>query len=186
MQKKILVLILSLLLFSACTGNVEKKQDKEESMTNTIVQIETSLGVMEFKLYDDQVPKTVDNFKKLINKGFYDGIIFHRIIKNFMAQTGDPEGTGTGGPGYTIDDEFVSSLKHDKKGLLSMANTGSPNSGGSQFFITFLPTPWLDGKHTIFGELVKGEEVLAKLTTVKTGAGDRPIKELVMKKVTIL
>ncbi len=116
----------------------------------TMIELDTSMGKMTVKLYDNLVPRTAGNFKKLVEQGYYDSTIFHRIIKNFMIQGGDPTGTGTGGPGYTVPDEFHPSLKHDRKGLLSMANAG-PNTGGSQFFITLVPTPWLDGKHAIFG-----------------------------------
>lgn len=156
----------------------------EENKENTIVKMETNKGVMKLKLYDKKAPKTVENFKKLINKGYYDGVIFHRVIKDFMIQGGDPTGTGTGGPGYTIPDEFDPSLKHSKKGILSMANAG-PNTGGSQFFITLAPTPWLDGRHSIFGELIEGEDVLDKIGNAETLPGDRPKEEIKMVKVTI-
>lgn len=132
------------------------------------ILLETSKGLMTLKLYTDQVPLTTTNFKTLVNEGFYDGQVFHRVIEDFMAQVGDPLSKdptqqalwGTGGPGYTIEDEIVPELKHDREGLLSMANTGQPNSGGSQIFITFVPTPWLDGKHAVFGEVTEGLEVL--------------------------
>ena len=125
--------------------------------------IKTEKGTIRARLYDDLVPMTVNNFVYLAREGFYDGVTFHRVIKDFMAQTGDPTGTGTGGPGYKFADEFVPELKHDAPGILSMANAG-PNTNGSQFFITFGPTPWLDGRHTVFGKVVEGLEVLDKLT----------------------
>ena len=125
--------------------------------------IKTEKGTIKARLYDDLVPMTVNNFVYLARKGFYDGVIFHRVIEDFMAQTGDPTGTGTGGPGYRFADEFVPELKHDAPGILSMANAG-PNTNGSQFFITFRPTPWLDGRHTVFGKVVEGLEVLDKIT----------------------
>ena len=154
-------------------------------MNNSVFTMETSAGSMKFKLFDDQVPLTVKNFKDLANKGFYNGVIFHRVIPKFMIQGGDPNGTGTGGPGYTIKDEFHSSLKHSKKGILSMANSG-PDSGGSQFFITLVPTPWLDGKHAIFGELIEGEDVLDKIGSVKTGMNDKPVEDVVIKKIVFV
>ncbi len=154
----------------------------ENKMNNSVFTMETSMGVMKFKLFDDKVPLTVKNFKDLANKGFYNGVIFHRVIPQFMIQGGDPKGDGTGGPGYTINDEFHPSLKHSKKGILSMANAG-PNTGGSQFFITLVPTPWLDGKHAIFGELIEGEDVLDKIGNVQTGPNNKPLEDIVLKKI---
>jgi cyclophilin family peptidyl-prolyl cis-trans isomerase len=162
-------------------------------MDNTKVRMETNMGVMEFELYDELVPETAGNFKKLVEEGFYDGQRFHRIIENFMVQGGDPLSKdvsntarwGTGGPGYDIKDEFVDELKHTKKGLLSMANSG-PNTGGSQFFITLVPTPHLDGKHAIFGEIVSGEDVLSEIGSVETDGADRPVKEIIVEKVSII
>jgi cyclophilin family peptidyl-prolyl cis-trans isomerase len=122
-------------------------------------RIETDKGEMLIELFADKAPKTVNNFVFLSRQGFYDGIIFHRVIANFMAQGGDPTGTGTGGPGYKFEDEFDPNLKHDKPGMLSMANAG-PNTNGSQFFITHVPTPWLDNKHSIFGQVSEGMDVL--------------------------
>ncbi len=121
--------------------------------------IETNRGTIKLELYDDKAPKTVANFEKLANDGFYDGLTFHRVIGNFMIQTGCPRGTGTGGPGYTFEDEFDDSLRHDGPGVLSMANAG-PNTNGSQFFITHVPTPWLDGKHSVFGQVLEGQDVV--------------------------
>ena len=124
--------------------------------------IKTSRGTIRIKLHEDKVPNTVANFVKLANKGFYNGLKFHRVIANFMIQTGCPEGTGRGGPGYKFKDEFHPQLKHDGPGVLSMANAG-PNTNGSQFFITEVPTPHLDRGHTIFGEAVKGQDLVAKI-----------------------
>jgi len=115
--------------------------------------IKTKHGNIRLELYEDKVPKTVANFEKLANDGFYDGLIFHRVIADFMIQAGCPQGTGTGGPGYTFADEFHKDLKHDGPGVLSMANAG-PNTNGSQFFITHVATPWLDGKHSVFGRVI--------------------------------
>jgi cyclophilin family peptidyl-prolyl cis-trans isomerase len=121
--------------------------------------IETDLGTMVIRLFADKVPVTVNNFVFLARQEFYDGTIFHRVIKEFMVQGGDPTGTGRGGPGYRFKDEFRPELKHDKPGIVSMANAG-PNTNGSQFFITHVPTPWLDGKHTVFGVLEDGMDIL--------------------------
>jgi cyclophilin family peptidyl-prolyl cis-trans isomerase len=124
--------------------------------------IHTDKGDMAIELFADRVPKTVNNFVFLAREGFYDDTIFHRVIADFMTQGGDPTGTGRGGPGYRFDDEFDPSLKHDRPGILSMANAG-PGTNGSQFFITHLPTPWLDGKHSIFGKLTEGMDVLLSI-----------------------
>jgi cyclophilin family peptidyl-prolyl cis-trans isomerase len=121
--------------------------------------LKTDLGDIEVSLFADKAPNTVNNFVFLAREGYYDNTIFHRVIKDFMAQAGDPTGTGRGGPGYSFRDEFGAGLKHIKPGILSMANAG-PNTNGSQFFITHVPTPWLDGKHAIFGEVVNGLDVL--------------------------
>ncbi|MGV7975981.1 MAG: peptidylprolyl isomerase [Anaerolineaceae bacterium] len=121
--------------------------------------LRTSKGDIVIDLYAKNVPHTVNNFVFLARQGFYDGTIFHRVIPDFMAQGGDPTGTGRGGPGYKFRDEFDRKLRHDKPGVLSMANAG-PNTNGSQFFITHVPTPWLDGKHAVFGQVVKGLDVL--------------------------
>lgn len=121
--------------------------------------LKTDLGDIEVTLFADKAPNTVNNFVFLAREGYYDNTIFHRVIQDFMAQAGDPTGTGRGGPGYSFRDEFGAGLKHNKPGILSMANAG-PNTNGSQFFITHVPTPWLDGKHTIFGEVTNGLDVL--------------------------
>jgi len=121
--------------------------------------ITTNKGEIRLELYDDKTPKTVANFEKLAKDGFYDGLKFHRVIEDFMVQTGCPQGTGTGGPGYQFEDEFHPDLKHDGPGILSMANAG-PNTNGSQFFITHTATPHLDGKHSVFGKVVEGQDVV--------------------------
>lgn len=125
-------------------------------------RMETDKGEMLIELFAGKAPKTVNNFIFLARQGFYDDIIFHRVIADFMAQGGDPTGTGTGGPGYKFEDEFDPSLRHDKPGVLSMANAG-PNTNGSQFFITHVPTPWLDNKHSVFGQVKEGMEVLMSI-----------------------
>jgi len=124
--------------------------------------METDNGTMVIELFADKTPVTVNNFVFLAREGFYDGVIFHRVIANFMVQGGDPTGTGRGGPGYRFQDEFHPSLKHNKRGILSMANAG-PGTNGSQFFITHLPTPHLDNRHTVFGEVAEGEDVLMSI-----------------------
>ncbi len=124
-----------------------------------IATIQTTRGTIKLELYDDKTPRTVDNFVTLANKGFYNGLKFHRVIADFMIQTGCPEGTGRGGPGYRFQDEFHATLKHDGPGVLSMANAG-PNTNGSQFFITHVACPHLDGKHSVFGRVIEGQDVV--------------------------
>lgn len=125
--------------------------------------LHTDKGDIEINLFEDKVPKTVNNFVFLAKEGFYNDVIFHRVIMNFMVQTGDPTGTGSGGPGYQFDDEFDEDLKHNKPGIVSMANAG-PDTNGSQFFITHVPTPWLDNKHSVFGEVEDGMDVVYAIT----------------------
>ena len=151
---------------------------------NPKATIETDKGTIVVELYKDQAPKTVENFVTLANKGFYNGILFHRVIPGFMVQTGDPTGTGRGGPGYTFEDEFGPGLKHTGPGILSMANAG-PNTNGSQFFITLAATPWLDGKHAIFGKVVEGQSVVDAIAAAERDGSDRPRTEIAMKKVTV-
>ena len=146
---------------------------------------DTSMGKFTVELFTDKAPLTVGNFTKLVDEGFYNGLVFHRVIPGFMIQTGCPHGTGFGGPGYTIKDEFHPDLKHDRKGMLSMANTGKPNTGGSQFFITVAPTPWLDGKHAIFGKVIDNYEVVNQISKVKTGRNDKPLKDVRINKISI-
>ncbi|HEX7118778.1 MAG TPA: peptidylprolyl isomerase [Longimicrobiales bacterium] len=153
-------------------------------MPNRIAHFQTTEGDFRIELFEDRAPRTTKNFIELTEKGFYDGVIFHRVIDGFMIQGGDPTGTGRGGPGYTIPDEFGPGLRHDDAGILSMANAG-PNTGGSQFFITLAPTPWLDGRHAVFGRVVEGMDVVRKIGGVETGPGDRPTRDVVMEKVTI-
>ncbi|MBK8550090.1 MAG: peptidylprolyl isomerase [Ignavibacteria bacterium] len=158
---------------------------KEDSKKlGDFVNMETSMGMIKIKLFTKEAPITTANFQKLVNEGFYNGIIFHRVIDGFMIQGGDPTGTGTSGSKVTIQDEFGPGLKHSKKGILSMANRG-PNTGTSQFFITLAPTPHLDGKHAIFGEVVGGMDVVEKIGKTKTGPGDKPATDVKMIKVTL-
>ena len=135
-----------------------------------VATIETNKGKIRLRLEDGKVPKTVENFEKLAKQGFYDGLKFHRVIADFMIQTGCPQGTGTGGPGYKFGDELHKELKHDGPGILSMANSG-PNTNGSQFFITHVATPWLDGKHSVFGRVLEGQDVVDSIAQ-----GDKMLK----------
>ena len=144
-----------------------------------MITLTTNVGKILIELDKENAPKTCANFIQYVQDGHFDGTIFHRVIENFMIQGGDPTGTGRGGPGYTIDDEFAPGLKHTEKGLFSMANAG-PNTGGSQFFITLAATPWLDGKHAIFGT-----DVVEAIGSTATGPGDRPKEEVVMKSVSV-
>jgi cyclophilin family peptidyl-prolyl cis-trans isomerase len=144
--------------------------------------METNKGTMVIELFSDQTPMTVNNFVFLSREGYYDGVIFHRVIDNFMVQGGDPTGTGRGGPGYKFGDEFNSNLKHDKQGILSMANAG-PGTNGSQFFITHGPTPHLNGKHTVFGQVVEGLDVLMSIPARDPGNVNAPAVKII--RVTI-
>lgn len=148
-------------------------------MAETIVVFETNQGNIELKLMPDIAPKTCENFTKLVEKGYYNGLIFHRVIKGFMIQGGDPTGTGIGGEsiwGKPFEDEVTPVVKFDAPGILAMANAG-PNTNGSQFFITCAATPWLNMRHTIFGEVVSGLDVVQKIENVPVGAEDRPISQ---------
>lgn len=160
---------------------------------------ETSMGDITTVLFEKEAPKTVANFVglavgtkewkdpdtgKMVKKPLYNGTIFHRVIPDFMIQGGDPRGNGTGGPGYTFEDEFHPKLRHDSPGRLSMANRG-PNTNGSQFFITEVPTPWLDNRHTIFGQVIDGMDVVRKMVRVKRNRMDKPLKDVVLKRVVI-
>ncbi|MCR4817725.1 MAG: peptidylprolyl isomerase [Fretibacterium sp.] len=158
--------------------------EEPAAVKRPVAVFNTSMGSFRIELYTDLAPNTTKNFIDLVKKDFYNGVIFHRVIDNFMIQGGDPTGTGTGGPGYTIPDEFGEGLKHNAPGILSMANAG-PNTGGSQFFITLVPTPWLDGHHAIFGHVTEGMEVVEAIGHTKTGRGDKPVEDVVMKSVTI-
>ena len=176
------------------TKAVEAKGD--EKMSEVYAIFDTSMGKFKAKLFADKAPETVKNFTDLAEgkstkvdaqykgKPFFNNTKFHRVIPKFMIQGGDPLGNGTGGPGYTFKDEFAPGLKHDKAGLLSMANRG-PGTNGSQFFVTVEKTPWLDGKHAIFGEVVEGYDIVEKISTSPKDAGDKPNTDIVVKSVTI-
>jgi cyclophilin family peptidyl-prolyl cis-trans isomerase len=153
-------------------------------MPNRHARFRTTEGEFTVELFEDRAPRTTANFVELAEKGFYDGGIFHRVIDGFMIQGGDPEGTGMGGPGYTIPDEFHPELRHDAPGILSMANAG-PNTGGSQFFITLAATPWLDRKHAVFGRVADGLDVVERIGKVETGSRDRPRTDVVVESLKI-
>jgi len=150
----------------------------------TYAHFDTSMGNFTIQLFEEQAPKTVDNFVKLAEKDFYNGVIFHRVIDGFMIQGGDPTGTGRGGPGYKFADEFHPQLRHSSEGMLSMANAG-PNTNGSQFFITLGATPHLDNRHSVFGEVVEGLDVVKKIGAVPTGRQDRPVNSVTIKTIKI-
>ncbi|KAL2108379.1 hypothetical protein VUR80DRAFT_3908 [Thermomyces stellatus] len=154
----------------------------------TNVAIDTSMGTFTLELYTSHAPKTCENFTTLARRGYYDNTPIHRIIPSFMFQAGDPTGTGRGGSscwGAPFADEIHPSLRHTGAGVLSMANSG-PNTNGSQFFVTLAPTPWLDGKHTIFGRVKSGMGVVKRLGLVKTGEGDRPVEEVKIMRARVL
>jgi peptidyl-prolyl cis-trans isomerase A (cyclophilin A) len=178
----------------------DKTDDKEKKLSpGTYARFDTSEGKFTIHLFDKEAPKTVENFVGLaegtkeftdpktgekVKRPFYDGLTFHRVIDGFMIQGGCPLGTGTGGPGYKFADEFNPKLRHSKEGILSMANSG-PNTNGSQFFITLGPTPHLNDRHSIFGEVAEGMDVVRKIGKVQTGANDRPVKPVIVKSVKI-
>ena len=181
-------------------SETSKKEKTTKKGKDMIAVFDTTKGTFKVKLLSETAPKTVENFVGLaegtkewtdpktnekVKKPFYDGLIFHRVIKNFMIQGGCPLGTGTGGPGYRFEDEFKAGAPtHSKPGILSMANAG-PNTNGSQFFVTTVPTPWLDGRHTVFGEVVEGLDVVHAIENAKTGAMDRPAEAIKINSVKI-
>jgi peptidyl-prolyl cis-trans isomerase A (cyclophilin A) len=199
------VLLLSTLMLcgpslaAEATKKEASKKDKK-TMSGTTAVFKTTLGSFTVKLFKDTAPKTVENFvglatgtkewtdpktgQKMKDKSLYAGTVFHRVIKDFMIQGGDPLGQGIGGPGYKFEDETKPTDKFDKPGILAMANSG-PNTNGSQFFVTTIPTPWLNGKHTIFGEVTSGMDVVMKIGTTPTGAMDRPKTEVKVESITI-
>jgi len=165
---------------------MEMHSEPEQEEKMTIALLETSLGNIKIELYMEEMPITAGNFKKLVEEGFYDGVIFHRVIPNFMAQGGDPTGTGMGGPGYSIDDEFSDNAEINKnnRGTISMANAG-PNTGGSQFFLNVADNNFLDNKHPVFGKIVEGMDVVDAIVSVERNAQDKPLEDVVIKKATI-
>ena len=182
--KKILIFVFAVFFLSVVYQAIAEEAQVGEGKT---VVLETSAGTIELKLFCDGTPKTCENFIGLVNKGYYDGVIFHRVIKGFMVQGGDPTGTGAGGEsifGKPFEDEISPEVTFDKEGILAMANSG-PGTNGSQFFITVAATPWLNGHHTIFGEVSAGYEVVQKIENTPIGAGDKPLKEVKILRATI-
>lgn len=184
-----LMAVLAVLGFSGCAGSTDGQKNLSDSFSAAgpvvPVSIQTSMGVIKAELYPALAPKTVENFVTLARKGYYDGQIFHRVIPDFMIQTGDPTGTGMGGPGYTFEDEFAPQLNHGRAGILSMANSG-PDTNGSQFFITVAPTPWLDGKHSVFGRVTEGLDNAVAISLAERDGQDKPLQAIVMERVQIL
>ena len=178
------VVIMTLALVGAAAAGAAPATGREGVVATQEVTIETTKGAIVAELYGQEAPNTVANFIKLARQGFYNGIIVHRVIPNFMIQTGDPTGTGRGGPGYTFADEFSTKLSHDRPGILSMANAG-PNTNGSQFFITVVSTAWLDGKHAIFGQVTKGQEIANAIANAPRDAQDRPKEAVKMVSVSV-
>jgi len=193
-QSMFLAVLLALVAAPGAVNAQEKNTKTDKKMTEAeadsikreIMVIETTMGTIEVAMFRADAPKTVENFEQLAAKGYYDGIIFHRVIDKFMIQGGDPTGTGMGGEsiyGKGFENEISPKLKFDRPGLLAMANTGRPNTNGSQFFITIVPTDWLNGKHTIFGEVVAGMDVVNAIGKVAVAKGDKPVKDVGMNHV---
>ncbi len=193
MLRKVWVLAAFLVALSGITTAAQEKKGP------LYATIKTSAGDVVVLLFEDKAPKTVANFvglatgtkewtdpksRQQVKRPLYNGTIFHRVIPDFMIQGGDPLGNGTGGPGFRFEDEFHPELKHSKAGILSMANAG-PNTNGSQFFITIKATPWLDGKHSVFGEVVKGQEVVSAIANMPRDSRDKPVKDVVLQEVII-
>jgi len=190
------IILVATLFTALLSGSSAQAQEKKGPIYATL---KTSMGDIVIQLFEDKAPKTVANFvdlatgakewtdpktKEKVKRPLYNGTIFHRVIPGFMIQGGDPLGNGTGGPGYRFEDEFNPDLKHSKPYILSMANAG-PNTNGSQFFITHKATPWLDGNHSVFGEVVKGQEVVDAIANVPRDFRDRPLKDVVIKEIVI-
>ncbi len=181
MKKTAFVLLLTFLVMGmnlTLTSICSSEETADMPKTEPIIILETNQGNIEIKLWPTVAPKTCENFLGLIGKKYYDGIIFHRVIKNFMLQGGDPTGTGRGGESFwggKFEDEVTPQIKFDKKGLLAMANAG-PNTNGSQFFITTVPTPWLNMNHTIFGEVISGYETVEKIENTAVDGSDKPVE----------
>ncbi|MBE3134705.1 MAG: peptidylprolyl isomerase [Acidobacteria bacterium] len=197
MYRRVFMVLLGGVLAVSVTAALSGQAKEKKLMPGIYAHFQTTEGNFSLKLFERQAPKTVANFMGLAegtiepitgksgkSKPYYDGLTFHRIMDGFMIQGGDPTGTGTGGPGYRFADEIDPKLRFTKAGILAMANVG-PNTNGSQFFITLAPTDWLNGKHTIFGEIIEGMDVVSKIGKVKTGQNNKPLTPVIMKKVTI-
>jgi peptidyl-prolyl cis-trans isomerase A (cyclophilin A) len=195
----ILTLIMSVTFLIINISSMAQEKADWQQIPGVYAVFDTTMGKFVCRLFPDEAPKTVANFTGLaegnkettdpetgknVKKPFYDGLIFHRVIPNFMIQGGDPTGTGRGGPGYRFEDEFHHLLHFDKPGKIAMANSG-PNTNGSQFFITTVPTPWLDGRHSIFGQVIEGQNIVEKIANADRNNQDRPLQDIVIKKLTI-
>ena len=178
MFKKLIYLVMGAMLWTSASCAQNPPDQSQNNEGDIMVVFETNRGNIEVKLYKDIAPKAVENFLGHVKAGYYNGLIFHRVIKDFMVQGGDPTGTGSGGEsiwGSSFEDEVKPTVKFDKAGLLAMANAG-PNTNGSQFFITTVPTPWLNMRHTIFGEVVSGFDIVQAIENTQVGPGDRPVE----------
>jgi peptidylprolyl isomerase len=186
MKRGAVIFLISLFVIAlGIAGYYMAKANNTETISGTKVELTTNYGRIVLLMYAD-MPITTGNFVKLVNDGFYDGVIFHRIIPNFMIQGGDPLGNGMGGPGYTIKDEFThAGGNRNKIGTISMANAG-PNTGGSQFFINLVDNSFLDSKHPAFGEVIEGMDVVNKIAKVETKSDDKPLKDVVIEKAKVL
>ena len=186
-MKQLLILMIILMTVSLVNVFSQKKGTKKMTNDTTVFVIKTNMGTIDVELFSKETPKTVENFVGLTKKGYYNGVIFHRVIDDFMIQGGDPTGTGRGGVSFwggKFQDEIVPSLVFDKAGLIAMANSG-PNTNGSQFFITLVPTPWLNGHHTIFGKVISGMDAVKAIGKVPKNKMDRPLKDVVIESITI-
>lgn len=195
---KLIIFFFIAVLYFGCTEPGERKvntnliKESEEMDTNkndslTVALIKTNMGSFEVELFPEEAPKTVENFVGLAEKGYYQGVVFHRVIDGFVIQGGDPTGTGRGGQsiwGKPFQDEFNRGLKHDQPGVLSMANAG-PNTNGSQFFVTLAPTPWLDGRHSVFGKVINGLETVTSIGKVAVDENDKPLKNIAIEEISI-
>ncbi len=190
MRNFLVIILFALISFTGCAQQKNTPQNESPVFkydTLTVAVMKTNMGTIELQLYPKEAPKTVENFTTLAKQGYYNGIIFHRVIENFMIQGGDSTGTGTGGRsiwGGDFADEFVMGLTFDKTGLLAMANRG-PNTNTSQFFITTAKTEWLNYKHTIFGEVISGYDVVDKISKVKKGPQDKPVDPVIIQEIKI-
>jgi len=195
----LITIVMSVAFLVSSINSMAQEKVDWKNIPGVYAEFDTTMGMIVCRLFADEAPKTVANFTELaegkkeftdqttgknVKKPFYDGLIFHRVIPKFMIQGGDPSGTGRGGPGYRFEDEFHHTLRFDKPGRLAMANSG-PNTNGSQFFITIVPTPWLDGRHSIFGQVVEGQEIVGKIENSDRNNQDRPVQDIVIKKLTI-
>jgi peptidylprolyl isomerase len=187
MRRKLLFIFAAVFLSLSLFGESEPVKMQEKKVKNPVVVLKTNRGDIELELFPKVAPKAVKNFIELSKKGYYNGVIFHRVIKGFMIQGGDPTGTGMGGEsiyGKVFENEYAPNVVFDKPGLLAMANRG-PNTNGSQFFITTAPAPWLNGGYTIFGKVIKGYDTVKKIENCKTSRGDRPLKKQVIERVIV-